>query len=254
MTSCEFIATNSAHLIRLEVSDSRAVGTDSIQLEIIEQSTTASIQTLNNGDQTTADQLIAFEGLVEDPEDLESELLVRWVSSIDGDLNLSQLPNDQGVVNGYTTLSIGQHAIELHVEDSLGKTDMDSVIITVNEANTAPQCSLFSPPNNSASVLGESIIFEGLATDQETNAVDLNITWQSSIDGHLGNSIPATMATFCLSGTHTVIHTIEMRVLIQGDCVKPNSFIRQTPTVTIHQPLDGTTIAAATTSFFSDSK
>ena len=83
-----------------------------------------------------SDQLITFEGIVSDAEDDAEDLVAFWESNIDGVLeNVDTTPDENGEILGYTLLSEGQHAIELEVADTTGKTSRESVIITVGAPN-----------------------------------------------------------------------------------------------------------------------
>ena len=69
-----------------------------------------------------SDQKITFEGIISDAEDASETLTAYWESDIDGVLsNVDTEPDSTGTVVGYEYLTEGEHAIELHVEDSTGK-------------------------------------------------------------------------------------------------------------------------------------
>ena len=71
-----------------------------------------------------SDLLISFQGKITDPEEPSERLTAYWKSSNDGILNnIDIMPDENGVILGYALLSEGQHAITLHVEDSVGKTN-----------------------------------------------------------------------------------------------------------------------------------
>jgi len=91
--------------------------------------------------------------------------MVSWHSDIDGDLGVADEPSNTGSVIGYSYLSEGEHAIELRVEDSTGKSDTDSVLINVGPPNSAPTCSIVSPVNGASVSQGSFVTFEGLVND-----------------------------------------------------------------------------------------
>ena len=81
--------------------------------------------------------------IVSDTEDDPTDLVVRWVSSIDGELNdVTTTPNTTGEVVGFGSLSEGQHAIQLFVTDTTGKESQESVIIDVGPPNSTPLCEI----------------------------------------------------------------------------------------------------------------
>ena len=91
-------------------------------------------------------EIIAFEGVLSDTEDVVTDLEAYWVSSVDGVQQLDAVPNPTERLLA-TKLSEGEHIIELHVEDTTGKVNKDSLVIDVS-ANSAPTCSLTQPTNN----------------------------------------------------------------------------------------------------------
>ena len=59
-----------------------------------------------------------------DAEDDADLLVAYWESDIDGVLSdVDSIPDSAGTVLGYGYLTEGEHAIELHVEDTTGKPD-----------------------------------------------------------------------------------------------------------------------------------
>ena len=80
-----------------------------------------------------------------------------WESDIDGVLsNVDSEPDSTGTIVGYEYLTEGEHAIELHVEDSTGKTDRETVIINVGPPNSAPLCEILTPVDGSAGAEGST--------------------------------------------------------------------------------------------------
>ena len=98
-----------------------------------------------------SDQIITFTGVVSDGEDDATELVAGWESSIDGPLKVEAEPNSDGEVMGYGTLSEGDHAIELQVTDTTGKTGAASVIVSVGPPNSAPSYGITAPENGASS-------------------------------------------------------------------------------------------------------
>ena len=131
-------------------------------------------------------ELIQFSAVVSDNEDAPEDLLITWSSSLDGELVLDSTPDSNGEISDYTYLSEGQHAIELRVEDSSGKISTEEVVLQVGGANALPACEILSPANQSAAVVGTSILFVGTATDDNIPSTELSATWSSDKDGILG--------------------------------------------------------------------
>ena len=111
-------------------------------------------------------------------------------------------------------LSEGQHAIQLHVEDSTGKPGQDSIVIEVGPPNSAPLCEIFSPEDGSAGQEGSLVTFEGTASDVDVASDVLTVTWSSDKDGEIGSLNPDSDGNivFSYSGLSVDTHTISMQV------------------------------------------
>ena len=84
------------------------------------------------------DNQILFSANITDQEDPSASLQYTWESSIDGELPITATPNTNGLVEEYLTLSEGEHAITLTVEDLSGKITTQNISIDVNGVNTPP--------------------------------------------------------------------------------------------------------------------
>ena len=134
--------------------------------------------------------LITFEGIVSDAED-DSELLVAHWESMDEILSsVDSIPNNAGQVLGYGMLSEGQHAVELHVEDTTGKTFTEAVIIQVGPPNSSPLCEIVTPSDGSAGAEGQTVEFTATTSDVDIPSDMLSVTLISDKDGEIGTSIP----------------------------------------------------------------
>ena len=90
------------------------------------------------------------------PKTMRISLVAYWESDIDGVLSdVDSIPDSAGTVLGYGYLTEGEHAIELHVEDTTGKPDTESVFITVGPPNSAPLCEISSPEDGAAGPEGD---------------------------------------------------------------------------------------------------
>jgi hypothetical protein len=91
-----------------------------------------------------ADQLVTFSGVVADEEDAAEDLVVRWVSSQSGALDVSAPPTSSGAVEGFGWLEAGEQAIQLFATDSRGNESSAIVVVDVGPPNTGPSC-VFRP-------------------------------------------------------------------------------------------------------------
>lgn len=161
-----------------------------------------------------SNNLITFEGIVSDEEDLAEDFTVEWKSTIDGTLQkVNSIPNSEGLVLGYGYLSQGEHAIELHVEDSTGKANVVSRIIQVGPPNSSPNCEITAPESSSASATGSIVDFMALVSDVDIPNNQLSVSWHSDKDGTIGESIPSSAGEVLFSysalsvNTHTITIT-----------------------------------------------
>ena len=123
-TSCDVVFSTDDTDITLQVKDAENKGgQDQITVVITEtDEPVAEIITPESTGVYYSDQKIAFEGLVSDAEDDADQLVAYWESDLDGVLSdVDSIPNSAGTVLGYGYLTEGEHAIELHVEDTTGK-------------------------------------------------------------------------------------------------------------------------------------
>ena len=150
ISTCEAIIPEGAAQLVLEVQDPmNAAGSDQIMLSVLPtEAPEAQITTPTADGVYYSDLLITFEGWVSDEEDAATDLLATWESTLDGELKVEATPNSDGTVTGFGYLSEGEHALQLNVTDTTGKTGSDSVIIEVGPPGRHPV--VRSPPQKTA--------------------------------------------------------------------------------------------------------
>ena len=192
-------------LVRAEVRDPENAGGNAEVLIDVEPSYAPEIEILSPDSETeyAADELIHFSAQLSDAEDPVETLVAEWQSSIDGTLEINTTPDSSGQISDYALLSAGEHVLSLRVSDSMGKSTLEEVIVSVREANVEPQCSITSPASSSSGEEGRNVVFEGEVSDPDGPLSDLSITWSSDKDGALGTSIASANG----DGTGSVIFT-----------------------------------------------
>jgi hypothetical protein len=220
------------HVVTLTASDreeARGSATVSITVQP-NQAPSASIS--SPPDDTTFGQgaPVDFEGTGDDPD--EGSLTgasLEWSSDLDGALGT-------GASLTVADLSVGEHVVTLTASDPQGATGTDSVSLTV-ESNGQPSPTIASPSDGATFQEGESVDFQGAATDPEDG--DLtggSLVWTSDADGQIGTG--ETFARDDLSsGDHTITleatdsrnasTTTTVEITVEGD-----------PVVTISSPAD----------------
>lgn len=216
-TLCEEAVGAGVSIITLAVRDSDNARADaSISIDVVEtDAPEAQIISPTSNASFYANEMILFEGLLSDGEDSATELLAHWSSSIDGVLTaVDATPNSDGEITGYGTLTAGQHVIELHVEDSSGKTNKDTLLIEVYSENSSPTCEILQPSAGSEGAEGSMVSFLGQVDDVDIPNSELAVVWTSDKDGQIGSSIPdeSGQVTFPYDGLSLNAHVISMTV------------------------------------------
>jgi PKD repeat protein len=141
---------------------------------------------------------IDFLGTADDPEDGPlTGTSLTWTSSLDGDFG-------DGEEETIDTLSTGVHTITLTGEDSGGGLGLDTIVITVLAANTPPAVTLSAPSDGSTFTQGDTIDFEGSATDPEDGVLTGSaLVWQSNLFGQMGTGAPLAFSSLP-AGLHQI--------------------------------------------------
>lgn len=143
---------------------------------------------------------VELRGSAADPQegDLTGEAL-GWWSNLEGGLGTGEeVTRDD--------LSVGEHEIRLVATDPQGLADTALVEIRVEE-NGQPSVTIDRPADGASVEEGESVTFEGSATDPEDGDLTGDrLRWSSDLDGELGTG--ETLVRSDLSpGAHTVTLT-----------------------------------------------
>ena len=162
----------------LEVQDpGDAAASDQVDLTVVATEAPVVEVTAPTGEGVYySDQLITFEGLVSDAEDVSADLVAAWESSIDGVLDVDDTPDDAGALAGAVMLSEGEHFITLTVTDTSDKSGSDNVTLTVGPPNSAPSCQINAPEDPSSGETGDTVIFEATVAD-----VDVSPDWLTAL-------------------------------------------------------------------------
>ena len=249
-SACIVTLLESENSIKAQVVDPNGeAAIEEINVNVIaNQPPTIEITQPNTDQQYYSGQLILFQAILSDAEDDTSALSYEWTSSIDGVLPFTSEAQSDGSIEGYVSLQEGQHAITLTVEDTGGKISAESLTITVGEANSDPECSITEPEDGYTVIVGQSVLFRGLANDINTNNALLNINWESNIDGSF-NTLPPDSSgalAFSYDGLSPGNHTITLRVTDDagGLCTSNHIlYVGTPPQVSIQSPSIGDVFA-----------
>jgi hypothetical protein len=195
--------TVGTHTITASVSDSGGL-TDqaiiSVTITAANTAPTVSITAPSDGASFEAGTPVGFSGSATDTEDGNLSASISWSSSLNGNLG-------SGASLSLSTLTVGTHTITASVSDSGGVTVIDTVNITIT--NTDPVVSITAPTHNDTFIVGQSITFDGSASDGPDSDLDLtdSIIWTSNKNGVIGTG--GTFSTNVLTvGNHTITATV----------------------------------------------
>lgn len=245
-SSCPMLMSAGTAEVLVEVRDPQDAGA-AASLQVTVQDTDApsvQITAPSPQNQFYSDQLVVFEALISDTEDLPEDLTIEWASSLDGTLFFDSELSSEGEWAGTHYLSEGEHALTLEVTDTSDKSTTQTVVVTVGAANSSPSCQLISPESESAWVFGDAISFIGEALDVDENARDLTVRWISDKDGEIGSSTPTSSGEvlFSTAALSVNTHTIAMEVEDERGEVCSDAIlltIGTAPSVVILDPVDG---------------
>ncbi len=185
---------------------------------------------------------ILFRGTAVDAEDGDIAANLSWDSSIDG------LAIGTGGSFNISSLSGGIHTITASVTDNDSETGSANIIVTIT-ANTPPVVTITSPVDGISEGMSTSIDFVATADDAEEGDLSASLSWDSDLDGNIGNG--ASFSSTILSvGTHIITATALDGGGLEGNDVIIVEITNTPPTVTITEPVDGTTIEEGTDLMF----
>ena len=256
-TSCRATLSPGETKLKLQVSDpDDAAGLASIDISV--QETQAPAITLFSPDtnmQYYADQLIEFSAVISDEEDEATDLQYQWESSQDGVLSISSPPDTDGTISSFASLSEGQHAITLRVEDTTGKISSQDVAILVGGVNADPVCAIVEPTSGQGFTFNQNVTFSGTAIDEDINNSLLTISWESDVDGVINTTAPnsdgevAFVYDALSMGNHTV--TLKVTDEVGGICSDTVLLsIGTPPTLTMINPSSGSIVSQGESVFF----
>ena len=160
-SNCDITPVSTESLIRAEVSDPENAGGNAEILVEVQPSFAPEIGMLSPDAETeyAADELIHFSAQAPDVEDPVETLIAEWQSSIDGVLEVNTTPDSWIPISDYALLSAGEHVLSLRVSDSMGKSTLQEVIVSVREANVEPLCNITSPASSASGEEGRNVVF-----------------------------------------------------------------------------------------------
>ena len=247
VSQCQVSLESGENSIRVQVTDPEgSAAIDELSFEL-QQTFAPTIEVISPVTQGLyySDTLILFSAQIQDVEDDPSELIYSWESSLDGVLPTTASPNEDGLLEEYLYLSEGTHALTLTVTDLSGKSTEKSLSFSVGGTNTLPDCGITSPLSGDTFVLGEDILFEATANDNEVEIDALDIMWSSDKDGDLGrgNITSSGIVSLSYSDLSANSHNIQLTVKDEQNSTCYDSIVISVgtpPELEITAPTNGT--------------
>lgn len=118
--------------------------------------------------------------------DIGDDLLtVSWASNPDGDLGTATVADGEAYLS--STLSTGPHILAVTTTDELGAACLDTVRVLVAQA---PEITFVTPDPNAFVNDGEVLALSVLVNDDFDAAPDVQVLFESDLDGDLGSAVP----------------------------------------------------------------
>jgi hypothetical protein len=243
---CAAVINADEDIVSVEVHDDmNATGSAAVRLDVVASDPpVAQVTAPTPEGGYYSDQKIAFSGTVSDTEDAPEDLLVTWISDLDGAIETDAEADSNGEIFGSAYLSEGEHFISLQAEDTSGQTASDSVAIVVGPPNSGPECAITAPVDGGASVVGELVRFEAQVSDLNILSDQLDVVWESDKDGSIGTSTPSSVGevVFAYDALSVNTHTVSMTVSdeVGATCTDLIVYTVGTPpTIVLDTPLGG---------------
>lgn len=182
--------TPGEHVIRLEVLDTMGkTSSEEVQVQVSEvnQPPLCEISEPTDGDSGLAGADSTFRGIVSDPDDNLTNLIIEWISDKDGTLGSSIANTNGEVVFTTNQLSPNSHSITLRVIDPDGDACTTSILYSIG---SPPSVQINAPVGGGIFNEGEPIYFEAFAQDGEDAPNTLQIDWTSDIDQMFATGTP----------------------------------------------------------------
>ena len=126
-------------------------------------------------------EVITFRGIVTDDRPVDDLTVLRWASSVDGELPTLDIPDEEGNFELTTAnLSTGVHVVELQAVDGDGLDGTDFITLTIEEVPELPSIQVIHPAVGEEAVMNQPFVLMVEVSDAQDPPDQLVVEVSSS--------------------------------------------------------------------------
>lgn len=143
----------------------------------------------SEGETFTSAQTVTVVGTATDDEQAWDTLHASIRSSRDGELWTGNPTSTGAVTVDLPTMSVGEHLLELVVQDDDGNIGQAGVTVSILE-DGRPVVNITAPQSGGTVWTTDTVLLEGAVSDDVSDAETLAVTWSSDVQGTLSSGYP----------------------------------------------------------------
>ena len=188
---------------------------------------------------------VIFRATVSDADIAATDLYYMWNSDKDGELGQGTINSAGEITFSTADLSPNTHGITLVVEDEIGESCQDTLLLFVGNP---PTSTIESPLDGEVFSVGEAILFRGSAVDSEDQLNNLTYSWHSSEDESLDSGALNSqgITQFSSNSLSAGLHSISLSVTDSAGLVGDDIIA-----IRINTPPETPTLSLAPTPIYS---
>ncbi|MEC7984382.1 MAG: hypothetical protein VX278_04410, partial [Myxococcota bacterium] len=194
--SCSTVIPDGLSIVSVSVTDPRGgSGSDQITILVSNPAPTVAITSHNDGAILDVNQEIQFEAVGDDVNDSPTDLTAAWFAGQTEICPPTPL-DEQGQSRCAYTIEPTDESITVKVTDPGGEEGSDTLSFSL-ERNEEPEVLISKPIQGDTYYSDQKVEFSGSVIDSDTPLSDLEIYWESDIDGTLSlNTTPDSGGAF----------------------------------------------------------
>ena len=136
-----------------------------------------------DGDVLLQGETVNFSGIASDPDHQAQDLLATWRLG-GAEICPATAPSSDGLISCQATVDLDDTSLTLEVVDPQGAAGAAVLTLEITPTD-APVVSIASPEPSGVYYSDQLISFEGLVSDAEDEPAQLEVWWESSLEGQL---------------------------------------------------------------------